>query len=124
MARMAHCRIAHAAHYSGPCATHDGVDVMLTTKTKTCTSCGETHPESTAFFYKDPRAPGGFRSRCKWCSDLARANKMRAENKSPADYMINGVLCKAFKAEVRGLDTTKCHTQHQTHRGTRLIQFH
>ena len=87
--------------------------------TKKCTTCGETYIASTEFFYKDSRKGNGLRASCKWCSDIHRVSKHKdTPNDHPANYLVNGVQCQAFKAVAK-----PSYTEHKTTRGTRIIEF-
>ena len=53
--------------------------------TKTCTKCGETHPATTEYFYKDNRNKIGLQAWCKKCRivyEKERNRKKQEERKT------------------------------------------
>jgi len=89
-------------------------------ETQTCTRCNETYPATTEYFYRNPRKVGVLRTRCKWCSDLARASYIAREKKKKhaADYQVGGVMCRAFSTTDKGT-----YTEHKSLTGGRVIEF-
>ena len=89
-------------------------------ETQTCTRCNETYPATTEYFYRNPRKVGVLRTRCKWCSDLARASYIAREKKKKhaADYQVGGVMCRAFSTTDKGT-----YTEHTSLTGGRVIEF-
>ena len=45
--------------------------------TKTCTKCGETHPATTEYFYKDNRNKIGLQAWCKKCRIIYEKERSR-----------------------------------------------
>lgn len=73
----------------------------MTDEPKVCTKCKTPLPATEAFFYKDPRKPGGLRSWCKRCinrkdREYARANPERTQERKKVWRKKNPEKAKAW----------------------------